>query len=99
MFGEIGLLSGVFDDVVFVPVRVRQSHFIVGTYYGEVGLLSGRVRRGFLSVGTCSARTAKCRDVSGDVGIGSGHFGRGWFIVWTFSARLVCYRVVFGRSA
>jgi len=34
----------------------------------EVGLVSGRVRRGRFSVGTCSAKSAYCRDMSEEVG-------------------------------
>jgi len=46
--------------------------------FGEVGIVSGRVRRGRLSVGmfrrglvrvgTCSAKSALCRDMSDEVG-------------------------------
>jgi len=55
--------------------------------FGEVGLMSGRVRRGRLSVGTCSTRTDKCRDVSGDVGLVSGCVRRCLLIIVTCSEK------------
>jgi len=45
--------------------------------FGEVGLISVRVRRGRFSVGTCSAKSGYCRDLFGDVGLVSGLVRRG----------------------
>jgi len=49
--------------------------------FGEFGLVSGRVRRGRLSVGTCSEKSAYCPDVFGEVGLVSGSFRGGLVIV------------------
>jgi len=74
-----------------MPRHVRRSRLIVGTcssmsvyslyVFGKDGLVSGRVRRGSLSVdtcrrdvvsvGTCSARWALCRHVFNDFGLDS----------------------------
>jgi len=55
----------VFDEDVFVTLRVRRSRLIVVTYsassgyfrdlFAEVFLVSGRLRSGLVSVGTCTA--------------------------------------------
>jgi len=41
--------------------------------FDEVGIGSAFIRRGLVTVGTCSARSAYCRDMSSEVGIMSGH--------------------------
>jgi len=43
----------------------------------EVGFVSGRVRCGNVSVGTCSAMSGYCRDVFDEVGLVSGRVRRG----------------------
>jgi len=55
--------------------------------FGDVGLVSGHVRRGRLIVVTCSAKSCFCRDMFAEVGIVSGRFRRGMVSVDTFSAR------------
>jgi len=47
----------------------------------KFGLMSVRVRRGRLSVGTCSTMTGKCLYVVGEVGLVSGHVRRGRIFV------------------
>jgi len=54
--------------------------------FGEVGLVSGRLRR-FFNVETCSARSGLCRDVIGDVGLVSELVRQGRVSVGTCSAR------------
>jgi len=44
--------------------------------FGKVGLVSVRVRRGRVSVETCSPRYGYCRDVFGDVRLVSGYVRR-----------------------
>jgi len=51
--------------------------------FREVGLMSGRVRRGRLFAGTCSARSDYCRDMSGGEGFVSGLVRRGRLNVGT----------------
>jgi len=48
--------------------------------FGDVGIVSGHVRRGRICVGPYSARSAYCRDLSGDVGLISGCVLRGRLI-------------------
>jgi len=60
-----------------------------------VGLVSVRVQRVRVSVGTCSVRTGYCQDVFGVVGLMSGRVRRGLFIVVTFSAMSAKCRDVF----
>jgi len=65
--------------------------------FGDVGLLSGRVRRGRLSVGMCSASSAYCRafsvksglcrDVFGEVLLVSGRVRRNRISVGTCPAK------------
>jgi len=52
----------------------------------KVGFMSVHVRRGRLSVGTCSTRSGKCRYVVGEVGLVSGHVLRGRIFVGPCSA-------------
>jgi len=40
--------------------------------FGDVGLVPGRVRRGRVSVDTCSVKSVYTIDVFGDVGVVSG---------------------------
>jgi len=49
--------------------------------------MSGRERRGLVSVGTCSPRSALCRDVFDEVGLVSGHDRRGRLFVGTCSVK------------
>jgi len=58
-----------------------------GDLFGEVGLVSGCVRRGRFIVGTCSVMSAKCRDVFDEVVLVSGRFRRGRHNVGTCLAR------------
>jgi len=72
-----------------------------------VGLVSKRVRRGFLrsrivrrglvSVETCSASSALCRDVFGEVGLVSVRVRRGRVSVGTCSAKSGFCRDLFGE--
>jgi len=55
----------------------------------------GHVRRGQVSVGTCSARSGWCRDVFGNVGLVSGLVRQGRVSVGTFSARSNYFRDLF----
>jgi len=74
--------------------------------FGEVGLLSNRVRSGRLGVGTCSvrwiivgtcpARSALCRYMSAEDGLMTGRFRRGRVSVGTCSAGSVYGWDVFG---
>jgi len=50
-------------------------------------LVSGRVRRGLVNVGTCTARFSLCRYVFGEVSLVPGRQRRGRVIVGTFSAK------------
>jgi len=68
LVGEVGLVSGLYCEVGVVSGRFRRVRLSGRDVLGEVGFLSVRVRRSRLSVGTCPARSAKCRDVFGDVG-------------------------------
>jgi len=47
---------------------------------GVVGLLSGLLRRGRVSVGMCSVRSAFCRELFGEVWLVSGRVRRGRLI-------------------
>jgi len=55
--------------------------------FGEVGLVSGLVRRGRVNVGSCSAKSAFCQDVYGEVCLESGRVRRRRLIVETCSTR------------
>jgi len=57
--------------------------------FREVGLGSGRVRRGRFIVGTFSAKSCYCRDVLDFFGLVSGRFRRCLLGVGTWSARSV----------
>jgi len=63
---------GLFGEVFLESGRVRVCRFSVGVFLGKVGDLSLRVRRGRISVGTCSTRTGNCLYVFGEVGFVSG---------------------------
>jgi len=52
-----------------------------------VGLVSRRVLRTRVSVGTCTAMLGYCRDVSDEVGLVSGHVRRGRLNVGRCSVR------------
>jgi len=54
---------------------------------GKVGLVSVRVRRCRLNVGTCSSRSGECRYVFGEVGLYLGLVRQGRVIVGKCSAR------------
>jgi len=55
--------------------------------FGEVGLVTVRVRLGRVSVGTCSAKSGYSREVFGVVVVVSGPVRRCRLSVWTFLAR------------
>jgi len=57
-----------------------------GDVFGEVGLVSGCVRRGRFIVATCSVMSAKCRNVFDEVVLVSGRVRRGRHNVGTFLA-------------
>jgi len=61
---------------------------LASVMYGEVGLVSGLIRLGRVSVGMCSTKSALCRDLFDEVVLVSGRVGRGRVSVGTCSARL-----------
>jgi len=64
------------------------------------GLVSGgRFRRSRLSVGTCSAMSAYCRDVFGEIGLVSGRVQRSRLIVGMFRRGLVSVGTCYAESA
>jgi len=81
-----------------MSVYVRPGRLSVGTCtsrsgkcryaFGDVGLLSGLVRRSLFSVEMCPAMSLYSRDMSGDVGLVSGLVRQNRFSVGTFSTRL-----------
>jgi len=57
-------------------VTLKAMSSLCRDLFGDVGLVSGRVRQGRLSVGMCSSKLGYCRDVSGDVGLLPGYVRR-----------------------
>jgi len=67
--------------------------------FSNVGLWSVRVRRGRLSVVTCSAKSGQCRDVFVDVWFVTERVRRSRICVGTYPAGLVYFLDLFGYVA
>jgi len=67
--------------------------------FGEVGLVTGLVRRGRVIVGMCSARSALCRDLFGEVWLMSRRVRRGRLSIRMCSAMLVIVGTCPAKSA
>jgi len=66
---------------------------------GEVGLVSGRVRRCRVIIGIGSERSDLCRDLFGEVGLVSGLVRRGRLNVVTFLVSWIIVGTCTARSA
>jgi len=90
-------VSGLVQRVRVIIGKGSARSDLCRDFFGEVGLVSNRVRRGRLGVGTCSAisisvgtcpaRFALCRYMSVEAGLLTGLFQRGRVSVGTCSVR------------